>query len=1550
MGHEIVYCSECACRLLGTDFDKGKAFRVEHKCLCADCAKKLLGALPSTSPATPKPGTQRIQVQKSVADSGGRTRLRESTVSRGVPAAGGKKSAGPLIAALIGAAAVVAVAVALATSGGAPPAPPPPKGVDTPLPPETSARERDARAAFDKALAYGLGNPSDFDGQLSRLQDAVFKAEGTSILERAKTELDAARVRAQQTLKREIANLETRVRPLLDRGDAAAARLVLDGERKRFQSRDWDLAIRRLGEEGEKPPPPPAGLWTVLDLQDLRSAGGATLQKLADGSVLASGENGKTDVFTFSARSSLKNVTAIRIEALPDASLPNGGPGRAGHGNAVLGEIRVEAGGRPVAFAGASASHEQEWWPSSAAIDGNPLTGWALMPRVNAPSEAVFHAREPFDGAALAVALEFQCVHWFHILGRFRVSATSSPLPAPPAPREIEACYAAPIPLYGDTLGSGWGNWSWNSKVDLKSAAVPPFEGASSIALETQQNGAALYFGTKQPVDDPGYLSFAVYRVDPNAFPYGVCVYGAGDKEFSAALPFSKLGPPPVGQWRRYVIPMSEFKLPSGKVRGVLLQGYYRAFPVPPVYVDAVQLLPGPVIDAEGVTSTSYRLRWNQAAVHAAARDLDTAIKLLAEDVEAKADVADLRLVRALHEEVRGILAKWPRGWNVAVDVLDAAGAVRRIDEPVRHADARGLELRGGELLEPGRILAPSLAEIFLARPKKLETDARAAGLLCAIEGFPDAAKRFYPGALKAGPPAPDDAEARRAYLEAEAETRGYATRASGLEKLAGLLKSHGETSYVRRLRGSIQARLDAPRDFLFAPADLQPRGFFQLLRHAKGEIAWTMTEEVEKPSRKDHALDLEYSAPPGTEVRGWALIGGCCQETFTFYLQGTDVEGPDAENAAMIVKCEIEGTSMTPVLPQGVTYLRKTHAAHGGGKKETERFAWVALPPLKRAGPGTQAKLRILADQQAFAVAAVFLSASRKTLPKEAELQELLSARPFAEPELAEAGLRGTILREIWKGIPGDSVAELTSHPKFKGPPDLSHRVGALDSWNMGDSYGTRFRGWIVPPLSGPYVFWLTSDDCSEFWLSTDDGPAGLKKAVALNGSVGHREWSRAAKSAPVPLVKGRRYYLEAFQKQGGGGEHVTVGWTLPDGAEEKPILGNRLIPWSAAASRGGATLDVPPAHPAGGPLAMSVGAAASGTPRIEIYDGTVRLGEAKAGAFTWAQPAVGAHLLSARVAERGGRTLVSPASLVVVGDLHFLRGLDFNGPGGSIDDRAWTAGPRANGFDGPDIDLRPATDAARSPMIRSSVALRDAARAVVDGLPGGKLLVYATVWAPVEPAPVDLAVNGKTVVSGHRFNGVGEWARLGPWAAEAVEGKLELSAPKGTAHVSGVEVWGPTRPEPSQRGKTEAVGGPGGAAFEDAPAGNPFLVGFRLTRANGCLKSLQPIYWGDGKAVNGDQHATPEGDETEILAKGGYAVGGIRVKAGGDRIRAFRVVFMRSAAPYLDMKDTYESDWYLGDATDTVLLGGDGCRVIGVHGRAGNEIDALGLVLLKP
>src|SRR5215510_2650900 len=82
--------------------------------------------------------------------------------------------------------------------------------------------------------------------------------------------------------------------------------------------------------------------WTTLDPSKLESTGGATLKKLDDGSVLVSGAAPERDVYVVSAKTDLKNITALRIEVMPDASLPKGGPGRDPYGNFLLTGIELE--------------------------------------------------------------------------------------------------------------------------------------------------------------------------------------------------------------------------------------------------------------------------------------------------------------------------------------------------------------------------------------------------------------------------------------------------------------------------------------------------------------------------------------------------------------------------------------------------------------------------------------------------------------------------------------------------------------------------------------------------------------------------------------------------------------------------------------------------------------------------------------------------------------------------------------------------------------------------------------------------------------------------------------------------------------------------------------------------------------------------------------------------------------------------------------------------------------------------------------------------------
>src|SRR6185369_14339551 len=51
---------------------------------------------------------------------------------------------------------------------------------------------------------------------------------------------------------------------------------------------------------------------------------------------------------------------------------------------------------------------------------------------------------------------------------------------------------------------------------------------------------------------------------------------------------------------------------------------------------------------------------------------------------------------------------------------------------------------------------------------------------------------------------------------------------------------------------------------------------------------------------------------------------------------------------------------------------------------------------------------------------------------------------------------------------------------------------------------------------------------------------------------------WNKYAsqQSAPISLVAGQGYYIEARMKEGGGGDHLSVAWKVPGGANLTNVI----------------------------------------------------------------------------------------------------------------------------------------------------------------------------------------------------------------------------------------------------------------------------------------------------------------------------------------------------------------------------------------------------------
>ena len=128
--------------------------------------------------------------------------------------------------------------------------------------------------------------------------------------------------------------------------------------------------------------------WTVLKPTEMRSKYGATLKIQDEKAIVVYGPKGKTEVYTLVAPAEVKDVTAIRLEALPGIR-PKTKVGRSRNGNAVLTDFLLRTGAassskmaESLKFKIASADYSQDGFPVANAIDDDPKSGWGIYPEV----------------------------------------------------------------------------------------------------------------------------------------------------------------------------------------------------------------------------------------------------------------------------------------------------------------------------------------------------------------------------------------------------------------------------------------------------------------------------------------------------------------------------------------------------------------------------------------------------------------------------------------------------------------------------------------------------------------------------------------------------------------------------------------------------------------------------------------------------------------------------------------------------------------------------------------------------------------------------------------------------------------------------------------------------------------------------------------------------------------------------------------------------------------------------------------------------------------
>jgi mono/diheme cytochrome c family protein len=221
----------------------------------------------------------------------------------------------------------------------------------------------------------------------------------------------------------------------------------------------WEQSIREADRS-----------WTALAPVHASATNGVTLTTLEDGSLLASGPNPSLTSYVVDLDSPLEAITGLRLEALPDPSLPKSGPGRDGYGHFRVTGIHADiapikdpqsAHGPPRAVQFKTIKVDDSAYPFEPADILSPEGGatnrkggsWAInamRDKERMPRHAVLAAETPFGfpgGTRITVRIDHLDGTIGQGIGRFRLSATtaSDPLVGSDLSARLRPVLALPI-------------------------------------------------------------------------------------------------------------------------------------------------------------------------------------------------------------------------------------------------------------------------------------------------------------------------------------------------------------------------------------------------------------------------------------------------------------------------------------------------------------------------------------------------------------------------------------------------------------------------------------------------------------------------------------------------------------------------------------------------------------------------------------------------------------------------------------------------------------------------------------------------------------------------------------------------------------------------------------------------------------------------------------------------------------------------------------------------------------------------------------------------
>jgi len=312
------------------------------------------------------------------------------------------------------------------------------------------------RPATAKEIDAALASMQGMDAENKALagQLAVKEAEQKAIIAKA----EAERVAAVGSTKTAFEAYKAKIAPDIIKKTAAREAAIKKAQTTVKSVADASAPAQAIWEDHVDL----TTEWIPLDINVKKAGGVETLEKQPDGSLLATALPEGRQVpgtYLLSAKTALTGITAFKIEALPDARLPNNGPGLSPDGNFVLTQFTVQANpgdvkrtkkkAGEVALVKARADFSQANFDVAAATKvGNRDRGWALSPETGYRHEAIFEAKDPVGfegGTTLAFTLGQTFQGGKYNLGKFRLYVSTSPLVRFGASKDVADAVKTPV-------------------------------------------------------------------------------------------------------------------------------------------------------------------------------------------------------------------------------------------------------------------------------------------------------------------------------------------------------------------------------------------------------------------------------------------------------------------------------------------------------------------------------------------------------------------------------------------------------------------------------------------------------------------------------------------------------------------------------------------------------------------------------------------------------------------------------------------------------------------------------------------------------------------------------------------------------------------------------------------------------------------------------------------------------------------------------------------------------------------------------------------------